>query len=718
MAHCAGPSARSAGHSAARSAGSFPERTLLANASLVPRRRVLKVSVAGIAGLAAARCTAFSALVARGAEAQELAPLNRFPRMVQEYFVQRVRRSEQLGAAARAKLQTREDAEAYVRCVREKVRQCFGPLPEKTPLNPRITGTVEREAYRIENLIFESRPGLLVTANLYVPKGRKFPLPGVVGTCGHSASGKAAEPYQSFAQGLARLGYVVLIYDPIGQGERFQYTDENLRSRVGAGVNEHLLAGNQQFLVGEFLGTWRAWDGIRALDYLLSREEVDPQHVGVTGNSGGGTMTTWLCGTEQRWTMAAPSCFVTTFRRNLENELPADTEQCPPRALALGLDHQDFLAALAPKPVILLGKEQDYFDVRGTQAAYERLKVIYRLLGAEENVALFIGPGYHGYSPENRLAMYRWFNRAVGWPEPEAEPEIVLEKEETLWCTPRGQVAELGSRTVFSFTREKSQALAARRSELAAGALAAALSRRLRLPKREGAPDYRILRSVGARGYPQRYYTTYAVQTEPGVHAVVCRLSDQQHMSRLPQTDRPAVLYVAHHSSDAELRSEPLIRQLIEEEPAAVFYACDVRGVGESRPNTCGHEMFLHRYGSDYFYAIHAIMLDYPYVGQKTHDVLCVLDWLHAAGHEGIHLAALGWGTLPAVFAAVLSERVSRVTLKHALSSYAEVAETEIYGWPLSALLPGVLEELDLPDCYRLLENKKLRIIEPKGAAG
>jgi len=670
----------------------------------------------GLAGIVQARPWLLQ--TAWGGEGPQLAALNRFPRMVQEYFVRRVRRCEQLGEQARRSLKTREDAEAYVRRVREKIRQCFGPMPEKTPLNARIAGRLDRDAYRIEKLIFESRPGMLVTANLYIPKGRRFPLPGVVGTCGHSSNGKAAAPYQSFAQGLARLGYVVLIYDPIGQGERLQYPDENMRSRVGVGVREHLLAGNQQFLVGEFLGAWRAWDGIRALDYLLSREEVDPRHVGVTGNSGGGTMTTWLCGVEQRWTMAAPSCFVTTFRRNLENELPADTEQCPPRALTLGLDHQDFLAALAPKPVIILAKEQDYFDVRGTEEAFERLRTIYRLLGAEENVAMFVGPGYHGYSLENRLAMYRWFNRAVGWPEPDAEPEIVLEKDDTLWCTPHGQVAELGSRSVFFFTRQKARALAARRKPPGGERLAAAIRRLLRLPKRTGTPDYRILRSVGSRGYVRPNYTTYAVETEPGVQAVVCRLSEQRHMSRLPRTDRPAVLYVAHHSADAELRGETLVRELIEEEPQAVFYACDVRGIGESRPNTCGRDMFLHPYGSDYFYAIHSIMFDYPYVGQKTHDLLCVLDWLHAAGHEEVHLAALGWGTLPATFAAVLSEQVKRVTLKHALRSYQEVAETEIYAWPLSALLPGVLEEFDLPDCYRALEEKQLRLIEPWGADG
>ncbi len=138
------------------------------------------------------------------------------------------------------------------------------------------------------------------------------------------------------------------------------------------------------------------------------------RHLGITGNSGGGTMTTWLCGVEDRWTMAAPSCFVTEFRRNMENELGADMEQCPPRALALGLDHEDFLAAMAPKPVIILAKEKDYFDARGNEAAYHRLKQLYRLLGADENVAYFVGPTYHGYSQENREAMYRWFNRCTG----------------------------------------------------------------------------------------------------------------------------------------------------------------------------------------------------------------------------------------------------------------------------------------------------------------
>jgi len=649
-----------------------------------------------------------------------LTPLNRFPRMVQEYFIEQVHRVESRANRRRAALKTRADAEAYVRDVREKIQQSFGPWPEKTPLKPRITGVVERDTYKIEKVIFESRPGFLVTANLYVPKGRNFPLPGVVGTCGHSSNGKAAEYYQGFAQGLARQGYVVLLYDPIGQGERLQYPDENLKSRIGVGVREHLYAGNQQFLVGEFFGSWRAWDGIRAIDYLLTRQEVDPKHVGVTGNSGGGTMTTWLCGVESRWTMGAPSCFVTTFRRNLENELPADTEQCPPRALALELDHSDFLAAMAPKPVIILAKERDYFDVRGTEEAYARLKHLYKLLGAQENIGLFIGPTYHGYSQENREAMYRWFNRVTGISDAQSEPELMIEKDETLWCTPRGQICDLKSRPVYSFTQAKSKKLAENRPRsLTEKELKRRLARTLRLPRTadKSAPEYRILRNWRSRAYPKRYWTTYVIETEPDLYAVVYRLSDERLMSRPPGAKKRAILYVAHHSSDAELREEPLIAELLKAEPDTVLYTCDVRGIGESQPNTCNQNSFLDPYGSDYFYAIHSIMLDKPYVGQKTYDVLQVLHWLKDHGHDRVHIVAKGWGALPATFAAVLSDQVKQVTLKNALTSYSDIAESETYAWPLSTLLPNVLASFDLPDCYRILQNKKLRQIDPWTAA-
>jgi dienelactone hydrolase len=647
----------------------------------------------------------------------ERAPLARFPRMMQEFLVEQVRAAHEQSVAAKVQLQTRAEAEQFVRLTREKIALSFGPHPEKTDLNPRVTGVVERDGYRIEKVIFESRPNFPVTANLYLPQvsGR---VPGVVGTCGHSVNGKAAEAYQSFSQGLARLGYACLIYDPIGQGERIQYSDEKLHSRIGVGVREHIQAGNQQFLVGDFIGMWRAWDGIRALDYLLSRPEIDPEHIGVTGNSGGGTMTTWLCGVEDRWTMAAPACFVTTFLRNAENELPADTEQCPPRALALGLEHEDFLAAMAPKPIVILAKERDFFDVRGSEAAFDRLQHLYQLLGKPDNISLSIGPTEHGYSIENREAMYRWFNRVTGISAAQSEPKLTIEADETLWCTPRGQVAENRPATVFSFTRDKARRLKQAKPTLDAEQLRIAVRDTLRLPASlpERAPDFRILRDFGNRGFPRRSATTYAVETEPGIFAISYLLSDAQRLSRPPR-GKQALLYVSHRSSDDELRSEAWLRERIESASDIPVFTCDVRGIGESLPNTCGQNSFDNPYGCDYFYAIHGLMLDRPYLGQKTLDVLRVLHWLQAFGYEQVDLIGNQWGALSATFAAVLSasllpvDSVRSLTLNQPLKSFHSLAVDEMYDMPLAYLLPNVLSRFDLPDCYAMLADKQVSVL-------
>ena len=307
---------------------------------------------------------------------------------------------------------------------------------------------------------------------------------------------------------------------------------------------------------------------------------------------------------------------------------------------------------------------------------------------------------------------------ATGISDAQGEPQLQIEKDETLWCTPRGQVCDLGSRPVYSFTKDRSEALAKKRpANLSVSRLAKRIMETLRLPADldESPPDYRILRNWPARGYPKRHWVTYAVETEPGIQAVVYRLGDERLMSRPPAGAKRAILYVAHHSSDAELRAEPLIAELLQAEPESALYTCDVRGIGESQPTTCNKDSFLAPYGCDYFYAIHSIMLDRPYVGQKTYDVLRVLQWLKACRHTEVHLVAKGWGALPATFAAVLSDQVTQVTLKNALTSYSDIAESETYAWPLSCLVPGILERFDLPDCYRRLEAKNLRQIEPWG---
>ena len=640
--------------------------------------------------------------------------LNRFPRVLQEYLVDRVRKAEQEADARKAALRTKADALAYQAEVKRKIRRSFGPLPRRTPLNPVVVGRIERRAYHVEKLIFESRPGFPVTALLYVPKGYSFPQPGVVAPCGHSHNGKAAVPYQSFCQGLARKGYVVLMYDPIGQGERLQYFDAKGKPVYGPGVREHIQDGNQQHLVGEFFGSWRVWDGMRALDYLLSRPEVDPKHIGLTGNSGGGTLTTMMAANDDRFTMAGPGCYVTTFRRNAENELPCDSEQIPPGLLGLGLDMDDMFVPHAPKPLILLTQERDYFDQRGALESFARLKRLYRLLGAEDNVAMMTGSDPHGYAKPLREAMYAFFNRACGKTgESGKEPRLNVEPDETIQITESGQIAERKPRTVFSFTKEKSQALATRRKPVRGDALKRALRGLLNVSAKRTPLEFRILRVLHGREYPKRYAANYAVETEPGILSVVLMPSDEPHGSRPPRRGKRATLYVPHMSADEDLRTDPLARTLVTDAPA--FFAVDPRGIGDSRPNTCGVDQYLKPYGSDYFYSSYGILFSEPLIGRRTHDVLSVMDFLEEYGYTQIHLVGRGWGSLPALFAAVLDGRVKEVTLKNAPRSYAELAETEHQSWPLSSILPGVLGKLDLSDCHRAL-GTRLRTIEPWGA--
>jgi dienelactone hydrolase len=637
-----------------------------------------------------------------------MVPLNRFPNSVHEYFVKKVKEIEQEAEKKRSSLKNQTDAEAYVAEIREKIQKCFGSWPEKTPLNAKVIKRVKKENYYIENITFESRPGFTVTANLYIPMKKKMPVPGVVCACGHTDNGKIG--YQSLGQGLARIGYVALVFDPIGQGERLQFPTKDLKSETGIGVLEHLYAGNPLFLVGDSMSAWFTWDGIRAIDYLLTRKEVNPEYIGVTGVSGGGTQTTWTCGADRRITMGAPACFVTTFLTNLENEEVADTEQIPPKALGLGLDHSDFLGALAPNPAIILSQENDFFDVRGAEISYQRLQSLYKLLGQEENIQLNVGPGGHSYPKESREAMYAHFNRLTKASDNNTEPELVMENPENLLCSPKGQVVFGGSRKVFDFRREKSLELKSKRQSLQGEDLKKAIRDLLKMPATEGTPHYRILRSGRTRNYPIQYAANYVVETEPGIHTLVYRLDDKVIYGRPPKGKR-AILYVSHMSSDDELRNEPMIAEIIKNEPGAPVFTCDVRGIGESKPNST-RKTFQEPYGVDYFYAAYSILLDYPYAGQKTYDILRVIDWMKSFGYDDIHLIARGYGSIPATFAALLSDSVRQVTLKNSLTSYSDIAESERYNWPLSTFLPDVLKVFDLPDCYKALESKKLRIVD------
>jgi hypothetical protein len=333
-----------------------------------------------------------------------------------------------------AQISTLADLKTRQQYVRERIRSYLGDLPDRTPLNPRVIGGLDRGDYRIEKIIFESRPGFYVTANLYLPRTGTPPYPAILYPLGHERGAKAHQAWQRCLASLARRGFVALAWDPLGQGERVQMYDEDLHDTKTTGSTvEHTMIGTQCLLTGSHVAQYTIWDGMRALDYLLSRPEVDPKRVGCTGNSGGGTHTAYLSALDDRIQVAAPSCYITSWRRMLESIGPQDAEQVFPFFLRDGLDYPDYIYAFGGKPVMMLTAIRDFFPIGGARATFAEARQVLGNVGMAGNIDMFSYDDGHGYSQPRREAAYRWFTRWLqGKENIEPEAPVALATTEEL----------------------------------------------------------------------------------------------------------------------------------------------------------------------------------------------------------------------------------------------------------------------------------------------
>jgi len=228
--------------------------------------------------------------------------------------------------AAYEQLKTPEQITTYQERLRKSFVEHLGGFPERTPLNPRVVGKLPGDGFQIEKIIFESQPRHHVTATLYLPNAAPR-FPAVLVSSGHSRPGKAADYNQRFGIALAKNGIAALCYDPIGQGERSQILTPDGKPQFNSTTQEHFLIGVGSILVGGNTARYRVWDGMRAIDYLASRADIDARRIGFTGCSGGGTLTSYVMALDERVACAAPSCYLTTFRRLIETIGPQDAEQ-------------------------------------------------------------------------------------------------------------------------------------------------------------------------------------------------------------------------------------------------------------------------------------------------------------------------------------------------------------------------------------------------------
>ena len=620
-----------------------------------------------------------------------------FGDVVQEYYVGKFRKNAEIRQKRLRSLDSKAAAQAYVDEVKTRIRSSFNFPAEKCALDARITGTVKREGYRIEKVIYFSRPGFPVTANLYIPDNLQGPAPSVLFVCGHSLDGKAAAAYQMAMQSFALQGYVVFGLDPFGQGERLQYGKD---SKIVV-CTEHNFINRRMLPLSDATGNWRLWDAIRGVDYMLTRSEIDPAKIAVNGNSGGGTMTSLIFAVEDRVCMASPNCYITTWLRNVENELPVDAEQIPAGCAVDGGEMADLLIAAAPRPVLIQGQKNDFFDLRGTREAYLEVKKVYELLGYGDRVEFFYGPQGHGYSVHLRENCYKFFNRFMGmtgFPDGKEPAAVAALPEQELYCTPDGSVLNLpGNKTVHDFIADAAETAKKSRKAQSADELRQNLADLLQV--KNGlpvAPYYRQLRPACMGEKKDIFFSRYLMETEENMRVPMFLHHGKNIYYHFPQDLEEVELYVPHQDS----KNEIIAMDLPEDK---MMFAVDYRGVGEVMPDGCDQHSrdFFAAYLYDYHYASLSLLLGESLIGGRVLDVLNAIALLKQHGVKKITLRCSGIGRIVALFAAVIGQ-VGYAPDK-ALDNAVDASLDRMAPIPQSMLPVGFLSLTDFDELAKLV---------------
>ena len=653
-----------------------------------------------------------------------------------------------------AAITTRVQAEARQREVRKKILTLIGGLPEKTPLNAKSFGATQADGYHIEKILFESQPNFPVTALLYLPDakpgGPQRKLPAIVVSPGHGFTGKATD--YTFASTFARNGFAVLSYDPIGQGERLQYPDptDPTKTLLKASTGEHGEAGLQPTLIGDAPARIIVWDSIRAVDYLLSRPEVDPNRIGAFGCSGGGTMTALLGALDARVHAIAVACYLTSFDTLLPALGPQDAEQSIPNFIASGLDFPDWVEVAAPRPYAIISTAQDMFPYAGALATATEARRFYALfdpasagtptnnpasgipsgptLNPDTSNAIpgtadlqwITGIGRHGNLGPITGQIVSFFlthlahsDAAVILPPPTtpgtnpfALPASL--PKDALQVTPTGQVSTSypHSETVQTLTLKRAhQAL---RTELHVISLEDKVREVTQATVKPGDTPPINTESAPLASPPEgnvHVRHRFTLATAPGINiqAEFYRPADGKH----------PMLLILKDSLDPAL--EPSRAEEIKKFRAFADAGTAVLVIAP-RPSPPGNEETKASIlGPFYLTTLRAELVGKTLLGLRVDDVIAAVNFMRdSTTGDPNQIAAQASGHLGLVLlhAAVLDPRLKHITIDHTLESYKSLLEAPM---PIDApedILPGVLRHYDIPDLTRAL-GPRLTLTNP-----
>jgi len=636
--------------------------------------------------------------------------------MLHAYLMDQIHLATDRRNAAYEKIKTPEQIVAYQKRMRRFFLDQLGEMPERTPLHARVVGRQDRGTYRIEKVIFESQPRHFVTAILYLPQ-RKPPYPGVLVSCGHSANGKARDLYQRAPIVLANHGMAALCYDPIDQGERHQLLNAGGKPVITSSTLGHTMTGVGAILLGRNTATYRIWDGMRAIDYLASRPEVDSQRIGCTGISGGGTMTSYLMALDDRIRAAAPGCYLTSFRRLLDTIGPQDAEQNIFGQVGFGMDHADYVLMRAPQPTLMMTATNDFFDIDGAWHGFRQAKRWYTRLGFAERTDIIEVDGKHGFPAPMRVAATRWMRRwLLGIDDAIIESDFPVAQDKDLWCTPHGEVMLLdGARSVYDLNIELEEKLARGRERLWASTGKTKMLDRVRevtgirhledLPK----PAWE---KTGAQQRDGYRIDSIILRPEPGIWLPALAFVPTHASGQ-------ACLYVHADGKQADAAAGGPIETLVRQ--GHVVFAPDLRGLGETQ--STGKHSYSRHLAPEWREATIAYLLGRSLLAMRAEDILVCARFL-ASGASApkpstLQLISVGRVGPAALHAAALEPGLfASVILRRGLISWSNVVHTPLAKNQSANLVHGALKIYDLPNLVATAPAKNFAVLEPVDATG
>lgn len=603
-----------------------------------------------------------------------------------------------------ASLNSKEAMKKRQNKLRQWYKNIVGELPRKTPLNIIVTKECELENFDIQWIAFESRPNHHVTGMLYLPKKGNAPYPAVYIPSGHSVLGKGGETYQKAARLFALNGFVVLVADPICQGERFQYLDENGKQVTEERMLMHEILGEKLMLTGSNTLIHELWDNIRCIDFLEQHPLVDNKKMAVAGNSGGGTQTTYLVALDQRIKVATPSCYIATTEKKINTIGSQDGCQQLWGEGKVGMEEQDFLLLASPKPIRILSASEDFFEIDGARKAYAELKKAYTLLGVPEKIDHIIVEGKHGWHKPLREASVQWCKKwLLNDDSPVIEPEDIgfFEVKEELLVTTTGQVL-----TYFEDEKSVSDLIRIRLLECETNRKSF---------KRKNSTIELIQKAKSLIGFNAPAKNSELIKVESYSHEIPELV--KYLLKREEDSDfyLPALLFKPYRKSKnvnvtiivSEFGKENEIgksgRIINELDKGNYVLAVDVSNTGELKND------HLPKYDNKEFWIAKLPLYEgKTLLAYRVEDILLFKNNLEKIVDKKIdefNLISVGLTGPAALHAAFFDGQFKSVELINSLQSWVDVSESEYTPNLLGNIVPDVLNYYDMPDLIELITD-------------